>query len=140
LFREAAGLFDPATVLNVEKDEYQRGVTELVTRFTGSDDKEDVASIISERTGIYRVTAQDFGTGINGDPLYVGPLAVAVAFVKATCEWAVTQTADDKVRVELDGGNCFGVADTPEMAWRYVVAAELYGNSGDTFEPFLLHK
>ena len=140
LYEQAAGLFDPNTRLNIEKDEYQRGVTELVMRFTGtdSDDKEDVAEVISQRTGIYRLTAADFGTGFNGDALYIGPLEPAITFVKQTCQWSVKQTQNGLVHVELDGGNCFGVADTLELAWRYALAAELYGNSGETFEPFLL--
>jgi hypothetical protein len=61
-----------------------------------------------------------------------------VAYVKQECEWQVTQTPNNQVRVDLDNGNCWGIADTPEMAWRYAVAAELYGNSGETFEPFRL--
>jgi hypothetical protein len=141
VYKQAADLFDPDTVLDIEEDEYQRGVVELVTRLLGmdSDDKEDVASIISQHTSTaYRVTAADFGTGINGDALYIGPLEVAVAYVKQECEWQVTQTPNNQVRVDLDNGNCWGIADTPEMAWRYAVAAELYGNSGDTFEPFRL--
>jgi hypothetical protein len=138
LFREASGLFDPNTVLNTEKDEYQRGVAELVQRFTGSDDLDDVAQIISERTGVYRVTDQDFALSPGGGSIYIGPFDVAVAYVKQECEWEVKQTDDGKkVHVELDKGNCWGTSDTPEMAWRYAIAAELYG-SGDTFEPFLL--
>lgn len=140
LYREASDLFDPKTVLDIDADEYQRGVTELIMRFTGtdSDDKEYVAQTISEGTGIYRVTEQDFAVAIGGDPLYIGPFAAAIAYVKANCEWEVKQTADDKVHVDLDKGNCFGVADTAEMAWRYAIAAELYGNDGATFSPFLL--
>ncbi len=138
LFKAAAGLLDPNTRLQTESNEYHRALAELVQRVTGSDDFDDVVDNISERTGIYRVTAADFATGINGDPLYIGPFAVAVAYIKDTCEWEVKQTADDKVHVDLDKGNCFGVADTAEMAWRYAIAAELYGNSGDTFSPFLL--
>lgn len=138
LFKAAASLLDPRTRLQTESNEYHRALAELVQRFTGSDDFDDVVDIISERTGVYRVTAADFGTGINGDPLYIGPLEPALAFIKQECTWEVTQTADDKVRVDLDGGNCFGVADTPEMAWRYAVAAELVGNSIENFTPFLL--
>lgn len=141
VYTQAADLFDPDTILNIEEDEYQRGVVELVMNLLGmdSDDKEDIASNISDRTKTaYRVTAADFGTGIGGDALYIGPLEVAVAYVKQECEWEVKQTEDGKVTVQLDGGNCWGTADTPEMAWRYAVAAELYGNSGETFEPFRL--
>lgn len=138
LFREASGLLDPKTNLQTESNEYHRALAELVQRATGSDDFDDVVDIISEGTGIYRVTEQDFAVAPGGDPLYVGPFAVAIAYVKANCEWEVKQTADDKVHVDLDKGNCFGVADTAEMAWRYAIAAELYGNDGATFSPFLL--
>lgn len=138
LFREASGLLDPQTRLQTESNEYHRALAELVQRVTGSDDFDDVANIISEGTGIHRVTVHDFAVAPGGDPIYIGPFAVAVAYIKDTCTWEVKQTADDKVHVDLDGGNCFGVADTAEMAWRYAIAAELYGNSGDTFSPFLL--
>jgi hypothetical protein len=137
LYVQAADLFDPNTKLNIDKDEYARGVVELITRVTGSDDKEEVADVVSERTGIYRVERKDFATVFGGDTLYVGPLEPAVRFIRQTCEWTVKQE-NGRVRVELDGGNCFGVADTDELAWRYAIAAELYGNSGDTFHPFLL--
>lgn len=52
VYKQAADLFDPNTVLDIEKDEYARGVVELVTRLLGmdSDDKEEVAAIISEQT------------------------------------------------------------------------------------------
>lgn len=138
LFKAAASLLDPNTNLQTESDEYHRALAELVQRVTGSDDFDDVVDIISERTGIYRVTEKDFASAPGGDPLYIGPFEIAVAYIKDTCEWEVKQTADDKVFVELDKGNCFGVADTAEMAWRYAIAAELYGNSGETFRPFLL--
>lgn len=138
MYVQAADLFDPNTKLNIEKDEYARGVVELITRVTGSDDKEEIADAISERTGIYRVTAADFGTGANGDALYIGPLEPAVRFVKQECEWTVTPMKSGKTLVQLDGGNCFGAADTEELAWRYAIAAELYGNDGSIFRPFLL--
>jgi hypothetical protein len=52
VYEQAAGLFDPNTTLDIDKDEYARGVVELVMNLLGmdSDDKEDIASIISERT------------------------------------------------------------------------------------------
>lgn len=140
VYKQAADLFDPNTVLDIDKDEYARGVTELVTNLLGMDnaDKYEVAKIISETTGAYRVTRADFGTGLNGDALYIGPLDVAMEFVKRTCEWIVFPMKGGKFQVKLDGGNCWGIADTEEMAWRYAIAAELYGNTGDTFEPFFL--
>jgi hypothetical protein len=141
VYKQAADLFDSNTVLDIEKDEYARGVAELVTRLLGMDsgDVADVAKIISEKTGAYRVTRADFGTGLNGDALYIGPLNVAMEFIKRTCVWEVKACNSGKsVLVELDGGNCFGADPSAEMAWRYAIAAELYGNSGDTFEPFFL--
>lgn len=141
VYKQAANLFDTNSVLDVDKDEYARGVVELVMMLLGmdSDDKQEIADIISERTGTYRVTRQDFGIGANGDALYIGPLNVAIASIKRTCEWEVkTCNSGKSILVELDGGNCFGAADTEEMAWRYAIAAEFYGNTGDTFEPFLL--
>lgn len=51
LFDQAAGLLDPDTTVDLN-NEYHRGLTELIMRVTNrdSDDKEDVAQIISERT------------------------------------------------------------------------------------------
>lgn len=143
VYTQAADLFDRNTVLDIEKDEYQRGVVELVTRLLGMDvgDVKEVAKIISERTGAYRVTEKDFAIVNGGDALYVGPLYPATEFIKRTCEWEVT-SKDFKdgvnVVVTLDGGNCWGAHTSAEMAWRYAIAAELYGNTGETFEPFYL--
>ena len=52
VYKQAADLFDPNTVLDIDKDEYARGVTELVTNLLGMDnaDKYEVAKIISEHT------------------------------------------------------------------------------------------
>lgn len=52
VYKQAADLFDPNTVLDIDKDEYARGVTELVTNLLGMDnaDKYEVAKIISENT------------------------------------------------------------------------------------------
>jgi hypothetical protein len=140
LYEQAAGLFDPNTTLRPSFNEYARGIVELVQRFTGSDDKDDVASIISERTNTgYLLTAADFGTGINGDLLYIGPYNDAIDFIR---EHDNTVTVERKIetgkwRVELSDGNSFGVADTCEMAWRYAIAAE-FGPIDDGFVPFRL--
>lgn len=52
VYKQAADLFDPNTVLDIDKDEYARGVTELVTNLLGMDnaDKYEVATVISENT------------------------------------------------------------------------------------------
>jgi hypothetical protein len=47
IYKTAAGLFDPGTVLNTEADEYQRGVTELTMYLLGMDDVDDVAKTIT---------------------------------------------------------------------------------------------
>jgi hypothetical protein len=87
----------------------------------------------------HRLTAADFATGINGDLLYIGPLAPAQNFIKK--EHTVSRIDRDiktgLYRVELDEGNVFGVADTPEMAWRYALAAEL-GPIDEEFHEFHL--
>lgn len=140
LYEQASGLFDPNTTLRTDFDEYQRGVVELVARITGSDDKDDVASIISEGTATgHMLTAADFGTGINGDLLYIGPLAEAQEFICKN-----DNTVDTNLnpttrlwRVELSDGNSFGVADTLEMAWRYAMGAE-FGPIDENFVPFRL--
>lgn len=140
LYTAASDLFDPNTVLNIEKDEYQRGVAELITRFAGMDDKDDVANIISEGTGIYRLTVKDFGTGLNGDLLYIGPLEVAQDFMRKHDNTVKVERVDYSLklwRVELADGNSYGVADTVEMAWRYALAAE-FGPIDEEFSPFLL--
>jgi len=49
VYAQATDLFDPGTVLDIDNDEYARGVVELVTRLLGMDDKEDVADIITEK-------------------------------------------------------------------------------------------
>ena len=143
LYREASDLFDPKTVLDIDADEYQRGVTELIMRFTGtdSDDKEYVAQTISEGTGIHRVTEQDFAVAIGGDPLYIGPLQPAIDFIKGPNQSEVEVTPDGKGgwNVKFDGGNVWGNADTQEMAWRYALAAE-FGPIDDEFVPFMLFK
>jgi hypothetical protein len=84
------------------------------------------------------LTAADFGTGINGDLLYIGPLGVAKDFMHKTDNTVTIERVDysDKLwRVELADGNSFGVADTKEMAWRYALAAE-FGPIDEEFEPF----
>lgn len=52
VYKQAADLFDPNTVLDINKDEYARGVVELVMNLLGmdSDDKEDVATTIGMYT------------------------------------------------------------------------------------------
>lgn len=52
VYKQAADLFDPDTTLDNEHDEYARGVVELTMNLLGmdSDDKEDIARTISERT------------------------------------------------------------------------------------------
>lgn len=140
LFDQAAGLLDPDTTIRTDFNEYQRGVVELVQRVTGSDDKDDVASIISERTATgHMVTAADFGTGINGDLLYIGPLDPARDFINRNDNTGscVRDFYTGLWRVELADGNSFGVADTPEMAWRYAIGAE-FGPIDEGFEPFRL--
>lgn len=140
LFDAAADLFDPNTTLNVDTDEYHRGVTELVARITGSDDKDDVASIISERTATgHMVTAADF-TRVGDSMLYIGPFAEAVRFIRDNCDVdkdAVRNIQTGLYTVELDGGNVWGHGDTPELAWRYAMGAEFRSLEGD-FEPFRL--
>lgn len=140
VYKTAADLFEPNTVLNTE-DEYMRGVIDLVQRLLGMDDgdKEDIAQNISEGTGVYRLTAADFGTGVNGDLLYIGPFAVAQDFFYKNDNTATFKR--DIVygvwRVELMDGNSFGVGDTLEMAWRYAMAAE-FGPIDDGFVLFFL--
>lgn len=60
IYAQAAGLFDPDTTLDLS-NEYHRGVVEVVMRFTGtdSDDKEDIAKNISERTSTAHMLAVD---------------------------------------------------------------------------------
>ena len=86
----------------------------------------------------YLLTAADFGTGINGDLLYIGPYKVATDFIRGQVSVDVTSVAGDtRWRVELADGNSFGVAETLEMAWRYALAAEL-GPIDENFVPFRL--
>jgi hypothetical protein len=58
----AVDLFDPGTVLDIDEDEYARGVVELVTGFLGrnSDDKEDVAVLITKRLRTTRQIATEW--------------------------------------------------------------------------------
>lgn len=140
VYTTAASLFDTGEALDL-KNEYHRGVTELVTRLLGidSDDQDDVAMTISTHTGAHRLTEKDFGTGINGDLLYIGPLQPAIDFIKGPNRTEVEITTDGKGRwsVKFDGGNVWGTADTQEMAWRYALAAEL-GPIDEGFVPFML--
>lgn len=88
----------------------------------------------------YFLTAADFGTGINGDLLYIGPLGTAQDFIQRNDGTAKVERVDYSerlFRVELADGNSFGVADTPEMAWRYALAAE-FGPMDENFVPFYL--
>lgn len=142
LYKDAEGLFDPDTIIKPEENEYQRGIVELIMSFTGqnSDDKEAIAAKITEALSTaHLLTAADFGTGINGDLLYIGPFTEAETFIRANDN---TVTVNRNImtglwRVELADGNSFGVADTPEMAWRYALAAE-FGPIDDEFQPFRL--
>lgn len=140
LFDTAASLFDANTTLRTDFNEYARGVVELVQRVTGSDDKDDVASIISERTATgHMLTAADF-TEVGDNLLYIGPFVEAVRFIRDNCD--VTKDAVRNIQtglytVELDGGNVWGHGDTPEMAWRYAMGAE-FGPIDDEFKPFRL--
>lgn len=140
LYTTAASLFDPNTVLNPEANEYHRGVTELVQRVTGSDDKDDVASIISEGTSTaHLLTATDFVEDANGSLLYIGPLDPAITFIKNNNEvdGPNRHILTGKWTVKLDGGNVWGTADTSEMAWRYAIGAE-FGPLDEGFTPFRL--
>lgn len=142
LYEQAASLFDPDTIIDTEEDEYQRGVAELIMSFTGqgSDDLDDIASIISERTSTaHMLTAADF-VQVGDNLLYIGPFAEAVKFIRANCD--VTKDAVRSIQtglwtVELDGGNVWGHGDTAEMAWRYAMGAE-FGPIDAEFTPFRL--
>jgi hypothetical protein len=141
VYKQAASLFDPDTELNLNND-YDLAVTELVLRLLGMDsgDKYDVAKIISEHTSTaHLLTEADFGTGVNGDLLYIGPYNVAKDFIKRHDSTTETNFNHSTRlwRVELADGNSFGVADTLEMAWRYAMAAE-FGPIDDGFVPFRL--
>jgi hypothetical protein len=142
LYRVAAGLFDePSDVKDLDKDEYVRGMAELIADLTGTD-KYDVVEKLRQELGGHLLTKKDFGTGINGDLLYIGPLEIALEFIKGPNKSTYEVTHDaakGRWRVELDEGNVFGVADTEELAWRYALAAEL-GPIDEEFEPFVMHK
>jgi hypothetical protein len=143
LYKQAAGLFDPDTIIKPEENEYQRGIVELIMSFTGqtSDDKEDIASTLTERLSTaYMLTERDFGTGINGDLLYIGPLKEAQDFIHKHDNTVLVervQYSKNLMRVELAEGNSYGVGDTEELAWRYALAAE-FGPMDENFVPFRL--
>lgn len=142
VYEAAASLFDPDTTLDLSR-EYDRGVTELVTRMMGidSDDKDDVAGIISDYTSTaHMLTVADFGTGVNGDLLYIGPLKVAQDFIYKhdnTVQIERVRYSETLMRVEMADGNSYGVGDTEELAWRYALAAE-FGPIDEEFHPFRL--
>jgi len=142
LYKQASGLFDPDTVIDTRKNEYQRGVTELILRFTGTevDDIGDVATTISEGTSTaHLLTAADFVEDANGSLLYIGPLYPAMQFIKNNNEvdGPNRHILTGKWTVKLDGGNVWGTADTAEMAWRYAIGAE-FGPIDEGFSPFRL--
>lgn len=142
VYVQAASLFEKNTTLSLSNN-YHFGIVSLATQLLGMDDSdlEDIARTISIYTSGYLLTEKDFGTGVNGDLLYIGPLEVAIDFIKGPnkSEVAISRTSSGGYRVELDGGNVFGVADTEELAWRYALAAE-FGPIDEEFRPFMVHR
>ena len=141
LYRAASGLFDEASdVKDLDEDEYVRGMAEVIADLTG-DDKYAVVAKIRAKIGAYELTSKDFVEDRNGDLIYIGPLQIAIDFIKgpnkATVE--VFRPVGGGWRIELDEGNVFGQADTQELAWRYALGAE-FGPLDENFVPFMLHR
>lgn len=82
------------------------------------------------------VTRKMFAEVYDGDTLYVGPMAPAQAFiVRQFPDWSCKPEAG-RFRVQWNGGQTFGVADTPELAWRYAIAVDLGPSEDEVFNEF----
>lgn len=141
LYTAAADLFEADSVLDLDKDEYVRGMSEIMADFLGKD-KYDVVVNIQARLGQHMLTSKDI---IDTDKglLYVGPLKIAQDFIKGPNKTHVevfpAKQSGESWRVEFDEGNVWGSADTEELAWRYALGGE-FGPTDEGFEPFMIHR
>lgn len=141
LYTAAADLFEDDSVLDLDKDEYVRGMAEVMADFLGVD-KYDVVVNIQARLGQYLLTDKDIAE-TNKGLIYLGPLKIAQDFIKGPNKTYVevfsAKNPGDMWRVEFDEGNVWGSADTEELAWRYALGGE-FGPTDEGFEPFMLHR
>src|SRR4030095_2380377 len=140
LYTAASNLFEKDTVLDLDKDEYVRGMAEIMAAFLLADKFRWVDNI-HKRRGASQLTDKDFIESPDRGLLYIGPLDVARDFIKGPnkTEVAVFRTNTGRWRVEFDGGHVFGVADTEELAWRYALGGE-FGPIDEGFVPFTIHR
>ncbi len=103
IYKQAAGLFDPGTTLDLG-NEYHRGVTELVMRFTGtdSDDKDDVESIISGLTLGLRYFASEWAR-THGTHIYEGISADIQTWARGEEHRVFTEDELDTILNLLEG-------------------------------------
>lgn len=127
---------DQTPVLEVKND--KGFATNAVTE---EDALKLVRELLKDEFDVYRLTDKDFAEDSSGDVIYIGPLQIAIDFIKGPNKSTVeiSRTAKGGWRVELDEGNVFGQADTQELAWRYALGAE-FGPLDENFVPFMLHR
>lgn len=141
IYEVAVNLFEKDAILDLDKDEYVRGMAEIMADFLGID-KYAVVAKIQARLGQHMLTSKDFIETDRG-LLYIGPLEIAKDFIKGPNKTHVevfpAKTPGDLWRVDFDEGNAWGAADTEELAWRYALGGE-FGPIDEEFHPFTIHR